>query len=176
MCLLCRLQISIQLVYSCQVGGCSVAALARQGANRTGSVAWVVLFLLTFDPFFAMPAVTIAFKYDEQALQLYQLSLTGVLSWGSFVWFWCWSLVDFPSPLLAGNFRSQEWTHQFDLDLNASILDLKSALAFTRNQWNDFTKDSLKRPARGKGKKHRPGFYQFLASSLRGLFARLIHC
>ena len=67
--------------------------LARAGCESH----WVggVGGFVPFDPFYAMPAVTIAFKYEEQALQLYQLSLTGLLSWGSFVWFWCWSLVDF---------------------------------------------------------------------------------
>ena len=38
------------------------------------------MVFVPFDPFYAMPAVTIAFKYEEQALQLYQLSLTGLLS------------------------------------------------------------------------------------------------
>ena len=71
------------------------------------------------------------------------------------------SLVEFfPSPLPVGhsNFRSQEWTHQFDLELNASILDLKSALA-TSPEINGMTgpqRQSEKRsPKDGKGKKHR---------------------
>lgn len=78
------LQISIPhitSIYICQVGGCSVAALATLAWAGCESH-WVggVGGFVPFDPFYAMPAVTIAFKYEEQALQLYQLSLTGLLS------------------------------------------------------------------------------------------------
>lgn len=50
------------------------------GRVRIALGRWRGWFFVPFDPFYAMPAVTIAFKYEEQALQLYQLSLTGLLS------------------------------------------------------------------------------------------------
>ena len=93
-----------------------------------------------FDPFFAMPAVTIAFKYEEQAMTNFsnfqwKVCFHEIWIFDDCCMIWCWSLIYFFQvvKIIIGfsNFLSQEWTHQFDLDLNASILDLKSALAFT---------------------------------------------
>ena len=109
----------------------------------------------------------------DHCLQVWRAGLTTLptftdrfaLRFGSFVWFLVLVTgVFFPSPLPVGhsNFRSQEWTHQFDLELNASILDLKSASA-TSPEINGMTgpqRQSEKRsPKDGKGEKsHRlPG-------------------
>ena len=120
-----------------------------QGANRTGSVAWVVLFLLTLSmpcrPW-PLPSSMKSRPYNFTNFH-WQVCSHEDLLYDFGVGHWC---IFSKSFVKAGNFRSQEWTHQFDLDLNASILDLKSALA-TSPEINGMTgpqRQSFQRPPR----------------------------